>query len=557
MIKELQLENFLFIKKTNLQFSQSLNVITGETGAGKSVLLEAVKLILGKKARSGIVLAGENSASIHAEFDISRLNALKDNLVDRGLGNEDDPNLLLVSRTFKEEGGGRVFVNGIMTTAASLKEIGPYLMEIHGQNEHQTLLNPDTQRQMLDRMGSEAHKDNISQLKRVNTRRKALLQELAELESINQRATEKIEELELCIQDLAKLGLHNEAEEDELKEELKKLAHSEQILTSLQGAAANLLDSQEELGAVTRVYKAQDFLRRVSDYDEELGSLAERLEGLYYELKAIGTDLEYKAEETNLNPDRLYEVQTRLSEISRLCRKYSCSFKELFELNAKANEELEQLMQPDLAKNRVRKELAETNKEFESLLEKITSERGVLAKSLNSQVSAEMESLGFNAANFEARLLPIEPGAHGAEDIEFFVALNPGAPGGSLRKIASGGELSRVALSIKKVLATTDALPTLIFDEIDAGIGGKTAEAVAESLRKLGSEKQVLLVTHLHQIAKEGHKHYRVAKTVENDATKVEIKHVSGEERVEEIARMLGQTDAAGLDFAKTLLAQG
>lgn len=557
MIKELQLENFLFIKKTNLQFSQSLNVITGETGAGKSVLLEAVKLILGKKARSGVVLAGEKNASIHAEFDVSNLGALKESLMDKGLANEDDPNLLLISRTFREEGGGRVFVNGIMTTAASLKEIGPFLMEIHGQNEHQTLLNTTTQREMLDRMGSELHKTNLSELKVVNGRRRALLQQLAELESQNQRATERIEELELCIHDLAKLGLHNENEEEELKDELKKLAHAEQIITCLQGATASLTDSHEDTGAVTKTYKAVEFLRKISSFDCELENLAQRTESLYHELKAIATDIEYKGDETNLNPDRLYEIQTRLSEISRLCRKYNSDFKGLFALYKKANDELEQLMQPDVAKNKVRKELDETKKEFEKLLHNVTKEREALAKSLNAQVSEEMESLGFNAANFEARLLPTEPGSNGAEEVEFFVALNPGSPGGSLRKIASGGELSRVALAIKKVLATTDALPTLIFDEIDAGIGGKTAEAVAESLRKLGLEKQVLLVTHLHQIAKEGHKHYQVAKTVENDATKVQISQVSGEERVEEIARMLGQTDPAGLAFAKTLLAQG
>ncbi|MDD2624585.1 MAG: DNA repair protein RecN [Candidatus Riflebacteria bacterium] len=556
MIKELQLENFLFMKNASLAFSPGLNVITGETGAGKSIMLEAVKLILGKKSRTGIVMPGETTAKIQAEFDIKSLKPLKNKLEETGLLNEDEPDLLSVSRTFKEEGSGRVFVNGIMSTASVLKELGPYLMEIHGQNEHQTLLDPDTQKHLLDRTGSETHKNNLIELKATHKKRQQIIRQLSELESKTSRSAERIEELESILKDVMSLNLSNENEEEELKEESKILSHSEQILSNLRAATSIFSDNEEESGAVTKLYKAFESLRKISDFDNSLTELSERTGSLYYELKALQTDLEYKADETDLNPDRLYEVQARLTDISRVCRKLGCDFKGLFELKQKVNTELEELMQPDQTKDKLRIALAEIDKQYKSLLSEITAEREMLAKSLNEKVSAEMALLGFNSSVFEAKAEKTEPTSDGAENIEFYVSLNPGAPGGPLRKIASGGELSRVALAIKKVLATCDALPTLIFDEIDTGIGGKTAEAVAESLNKLGKEKQVLLVTHLHQIAKEGTCHFMVSKSIKENQTRINIAQVEGQERVEEIARMLGQTDSDGLSFAQTLLSK-
>lgn len=554
MIRELQLENFLFMEKANLSFSSGLNVITGETGAGKSVMLEAVKLILGKKARSNVVLQGENTAKIQAEFNIKGLSTLKKKLEEYGLENEDDEDTLCISRTFREEGNGKVFVNGIMTTATTLKEVGPYLIEIHGQNEHQTLLSPEVQRQLLDRTGSDEHKNNLENLKEAYKVKQQLMQQLSELENKGKKSAERIEELQDILQDLMKLNLDDVNEEENLKEELKILSHSEQILTNLQIAVTVLSGCDDAEGAVSSLYKAYEALRKISDYDSELSSFSAKIESIYYELQSIQRDLEAKAEDTNMNPERLYEVQSRLAEISRMCRKYSCDFKELFSIKENANKELEILMQPDQAKDKLRKALHEAEEKFLTLTHKVTEERKNLSKELNKKVSKEMETLGFNSAIFEATLEPTEPTSSGAENIEFCVSLNPGAPGGPLRKIASGGELSRVALAIKKVLASCDSLPTLIFDEIDTGISGKTAEAVAESLNKLGKEKQVLLVTHLHQIAKEGSYHFTVSKTVEDNKTRVNINQVNGETRVFEIARMLGRTDETGLSFARTLL---
>ncbi|MDD3146727.1 MAG: DNA repair protein RecN [Candidatus Riflebacteria bacterium] len=554
MIVEILLENFLFMKKAELAFSPGLNVITGETGAGKSVLLEAVKLLLGKKARTGLVLAGQTSAKIQAEFKITAHDELAAFLDETGFRNEESPETLSICRTFKEEGTGRVLVNGLLTTAAFLKQLGPYLMEIHGQNEHQTLLLPEIQKQLLDRTGNQSHKNFLAELKGVFRERQKLTERLLELENRQQQSTTRINELQTCIQELTALNLCDPNEEETLKDDLKRLSNSEQIIACLQQAVSMLSGTEEQAGATRQSFRAGEQLKKIAAFDSNFEECFQRASGLYYELKALEADLESMAENTGLDPERLQQVQERLAVISKTCRKYGTDFSGLFALKESISRELEELLTPDQTRDRLKKEYDVIDRQFKDITTRISKERHKLAEMLNRKVSQEMATLGFNAAIFKADLIPVNPGSGGAENVEFCVSLNPGSPGGPLRKIASGGELSRVALAIKKVLASCDALPTLVFDEIDAGIGGKTAEAVAESLRSLGNEKQVLLVTHLHQIAKEGSRHFTVNKTVSKDQTIVAIKSVEETERVEEIARMLGQTDTQGLEFARNLL---
>lgn len=555
MIREIFLENFLFMQKAELAFSPGLNVITGETGAGKSVLLEAVKLLLGKKARTGLVLSGQSSAKIQAEFDITGRETLAAVLDEAGFKNEEDPHSLSISRTFKDEGTGRVLVNGILTTAAFLKQIGPHLMEIHGQNEHQTLLLPDVQKQLLDRTGNQQHHKNLVELRQVHRERQKLTEKMLDLENRQQQSTTRIAELQNAIQELSALNLSDPEEENQLKEDLKRLSNSEQIITCLQTATGLLTGSDEQTGATMQCYRTLEQLKKIAGFDNRFEEFFQRSSNLYYELKALEKDLEAMAESTDLDPERLQKVQERLTAISRACRKYSSDFAGLFAIKDRISNELEELLAPDQTRDRLKKEFAAIDRQFQELSTKVSRERQKLAESLNKKVSSEMASLGFNAAVFKAELTAlVNPGAAGAESVEFNVSLNPGSPGGALRKIASGGELSRVALAIKKVLASSDELPTLVFDEIDAGIGGKTAEAVAESLRSLALNKQVILVTHLHQIAKEGNHHFMVSKTVKNEKTLVAICRVENNDRVEEIARMLGQTDIQGLEFARNLL---
>ncbi|HOY67608.1 MAG TPA: DNA repair protein RecN [Candidatus Ozemobacteraceae bacterium] len=553
MITELQLEQFLFMPDTHLEFTPGLNVITGETGAGKSILLEAVKLILGKKARSGLVLPGRTSARLQARFEIGGKSLLLAKLAEMGLTNEDDPATLLISRTFKAEGSDKVLINGIMTTATALRELGSYLMEIHGQNEHQTLLMPDIQRHLLDRMGGEAHQKRLDKLAQAFSEHRRLTRELDELETRLASGAERLETLTAALGELDALRLTDPEEEARLKEECHRLAHGEQLAETIAEALQSLDGDDESTGAVRLLHRALDAAQNAGTIDPGLTSFAGRLEALYYEAADISSALRREAD-VEFDPDRLSLVQSRLSAFQQACRRHRTDFAGLFPLIEGIRKEIGDLTAPDSSRARLRKALDEAERSLSTAAGDVSTARRTIAAKLEKQVSTIMEELGFHAARFSIGMKPVPVTTAGQEAIEFLVALNPGAPGGPLRKIASGGELSRVALALKQVLAEGDDLPTLLFDEIDAGIGGTTAEAVATSLERLSRKKQVVLVTHLHQIAKEADRHFTVTKRVIDGATEVRIGEVKKAEREAEIARMLGRTGSEGLAFARALL---
>lgn len=553
MISELQLEHFLFMPDAHIEFTPGLNVITGETGAGKSILLEAVKLILGKKARSGLVLPGRSSARLQARFDLSGLPAVKCRLSDSGLQNDDDPDTLLISRTFKAEGSDKVLINGIMTTSSALRDLGGSLMEIHGQNEHQTLLMPDVQRHLLDRMGGESHQKLLESLSSAYSAREKLRIEVENLEQRLASGAARLDQLATTLQDLEVLHLTTPDEELQLKNECHTLSHAEQLSESIEEVLHALDGSDDEGGAIRLLHRAREAAQQAGEIDQRVKGFSERLEALYYEASDISTGFRHEAD-VEYDPRRLSLIQSRLSSFQQACRRHKTDFAGLFTIIEAMKAEIAELTAPDSSRTRLKKAFDEADLRLSKTAADVTEARRAIAGRLEKQVSSVMEQLGFNSARFTIDIKPSHIGASGQETIEFLVALNPGAPAGPLRRIASGGELSRVALALKQVLAEGDELPTLLFDEIDAGIGGTTAEAVAESLERLSRKKQVVLVTHLHQIAKEAERHFTVSKRVEAGETVVRIGEVRKTEREAEIARMLGRTGAEGLAFAKALL---
>ncbi len=553
MISELQLEHFLFMPDAHIEFTPGLNVITGETGAGKSILLEAVKLILGKKARSGLVLPGRPAARLQARFDLSGQPALKTRLADAGLLNDDDPDTLLISRTFKTEGSDKLLINGIMTTSAALRDLGGLLMEIHGQNEHQTLLVPEVQRHLLDRMGGETHQKLLYALSSAHAEHERIHREFENLEQRLESGAARLDQVSAVLQDLEALRLTGPDEEELLREECHKLAHAEQLSESIAEVIHILEGDDEKDGAIRHLHLAREAALQAGGIDPRLKVFAERLEALYYEASDIASGFRHEAD-VEYDPKRLSFVQARLSAFQQACRRHRTDFAGLFCLIESMKREVAELTAPDSSRNRLKQALNEAAARLAEAADDVTKARRAIAARLEKQVSTVVEQLGFNAARFTIEMRPVQIGPAGQETIEFLVSLNPGAPGGPLRKIASGGELSRVALALKQILAEGDELPTLLFDEIDAGIGGTTAEAVAESLERLSRKKQVVLVTHLHQIAKEADRHFTVTKQVIGGETIVRIGEVRKTEREAEIARMLGRTGAEGLAFAKALL---
>ncbi|RCK80364.1 MAG: DNA repair protein RecN [Candidatus Ozemobacter sibiricus] len=556
MLTELVLENFLFVREAHLTFGPGLNVITGETGAGKSLLLEGVKLILGKKGKAGLVLPGAAAAKVHAVFDLSRVPGPRAVLDRLGFTNEETPASLVITRTFRPEGSDKIFINGILATSSALKDLGRSLMEIHGQNEHQTLLQPETQRRLLDRTGGDLHARRLLDLRQAWETRQALQRQLDDLEERLQHGSRRLADLEDTLRVLDGLDLRDPGEEEALRHEADRLSHAEAIASALQTGAAALGGSDDQVGAVGLLRRTRDALFDILPHAPDLAPLHGRLESLFYEVEDIDKDLRAAAEAVVFDPERLAWVQNRLGEIHRACRRFGTDPAGLLALREDATREMAELTAPDSTREQLRTALAQAQARYSELATATSSARRQLAIQLQKLVSQAMDGLGFATAKFQVEFRPLDPGPEGAETVEFLVGLNPGTPAGPLRKIASGGELSRVALALKRVLARGDDLPTLLFDEIDAGIGGTTAEAVAASLRELGATKQVLLVTHLHQIAKEGDRHFTVVKSVANDRTEVTINLVQGRDREAEIARMVGRTDDDGRAFARSLLAR-
>ena len=555
MIKELHLENVLFIKESHLEFRPGLNVITGETGAGKSILLESIKLLLGKKGRSGLVLPGREQARVQAEIDLHGQEGVKLALQELGLLNEDDPERLIIVRTFRATGSDKVMVNGSLTTTSALKQIGVYLMEIHGQNEHQTLLENRVQRRLLDRTGGTAHLKKLEELSDLYKRSREACRHLQEMEAKLSRGTSRLEELQILLKELETLALTSPDEEMNLREEANRFMHVETIASGVAEAKQAFSGEENRQGISQLARIARDQISNAVEHDPGLKPFLERLKSLTIESGDLEQELERFSEHLVYDPVRMALLQDRLGTIGRLCRRHSCDGAGLFALSDALKREIGELTAPDNTLARIRNELLELEKYLKKVAGLVSERRSRLAETLGRQVTKELTTLGFPYARLLVALQPCELGPEGTETVEIQVAFNPGAPAGALRKIASGGELSRVALALKKVLARNDDLPTLIFDEVDTGIGGTTAEKVARCLKDLSAEKQVLLVTHLHQIAKEGEAHFVVGKTVfKGKETRIDIAEVSGTAREEEIARMLGDVSKKGQAFARSLL---
>lgn len=554
MLKELILQDFLFVEYVELDFDKGLNVITGETGAGKSLLLEGIKLILGKKAKSGLVKNRKNITKIHAIFDVSRQNNVIEILKNYDLLDSDSPNILSITRTLKQEGSDKIFVNGILTNLSVIKELGKHLIEIHGQNEHQTLLLPDIQLELLDRYGGINHQQNTFEAKKIYLELKKLKNELESIEKQKKYNISRLAELEESIQTIENLNLSDKHELSNLQQEAKLLANLEKIAKNLI-SIRNLIDGVDDtIGVFQAVKKVKDQVSEIAQYYENAQGLVNKINTIYLELADFSHEISKLADKIEFDPERLNYLNERIANIDRVCRRFNTNFEGLFETLENLKNEYSYLTAPDFKIDALQDKINKLEVEFNVIINKISTERKKLAEQLKNDIMKSLDGLGFGRVEFEIRLNKIEPSAIGAESVEFLVSLNPGVEPEPLKKVASGGELSRLALAIKQVLAQADELPTLLFDEIDTGIGGKTAETVANKLHDLSKHKQIILVTHLHQIAKEADAHFVVEKKYKSNDTIVEIKKISGQQREVEIARMIGNTDQKTQEFAKKLL---
>lgn len=531
MLLSLALRDFVIVDRLELEFGSGFSVLTGETGAGKSILIDALSLALGERGEVGMVRAGCDKAEITAEFDIAPLPDLQRWLSEHELA---DGAACLLRRILHLDGRSRAFINGTPATMQQLREVGDFLVDIYSQHAHHSLLKAATQRDVLDDFAGLRHLSaevasayqrwHSSHLRRVESERNAAAyaEELAELRDL--------------VRELSQLNPSAE-EWDALQQEHSRLTHAASLLEGSEQCRDWLTEG--EASALRQLAAAQHKLRELADYDPSLQESLESLEAAEIHLAETDRFLKKYLTRTELDPQRLDEIEGRIQSLHAAARKLRVRPEQLAEVLAQRQArttELEGLAEDGAL---AREEQAAW-RDYENKAAALSQGRLAAAAKLAQLVSAEMQRLSLAGGRFEVLLTPQQASAHGLEQVEFLVAGHAGMEARPLAKVASGGELSRISLAIRVTTAQQGATPTMIFDEVDVGIGGSVAEIVGQLLKRLGETRQVLVITHLPQVAALGTQHFCVSKSLQNGATLSRIERLDQTQRVEEIARMLG-----------------
>jgi DNA repair protein RecN (Recombination protein N) len=533
MLRRLLIQDFVLVDRLELDFRTGFGALTGETGAGKSILLDALSLLLGERADGGVVRTGRERADLVAEFELAPDSpAIAWLLAQELVGDE---GVLLVRRVVDAGGRSRAYINGFPATATQLREVGEFLADIHGQHAHQALLRADAQRELLD-----VHAGLREAAREVGN----LYREWQAARRAREEAEKGIEALQHerdllahQVHELQALDFSIEAWEG-LNQEHARLANAASLLEGAEMALNAVSDGEAPLAS--EIERIATRLSELSAYDQSLGELAQLISEAAIRLEEAGHGLRRYRDRVDLDPARLNEIEQRIEAVVGAARKYRVPPDGLPELLTVSASRLESIStQADPAALQAREEAA--HKTFLTRAHKLSAGRSKAAQELGKAVTAAMQDLAMAGGRFEIALLPEPDGSvNGLERIEFQVAANPQQPLRALAKVASGGELSRIGLSIQVITSESQAVPTLIFDEVDAGIGGRVAEIVGRRLRELGSNRQVLCVTHLPQVAAQANWQWRVQKESGKAGTVSRLVELDDAGRVEEIARMLG-----------------
>ena len=551
MLIELRIRDYAVIHDLTLELGSGLSALSGETGAGKSIIVGALSLLLGERASSDRVRSGAERAMVEAVFDVSGHPKLMAQVSDLGIEAEDG--LLILRREVAAAGRNRAWINESPTTARTVGDLGRSLVDLHGQHEHQTLLRKDTQRHILDAFG-EAEPDAIAVAEEFQglSRLEAQLKELREH---RQELASRVDFLRFQMNELDEANV-KPGEEKELSEEGRCLENSEELLGEATRVHGELYATE---GAVTeRISALVKTLARLREWDSSLGGPHDELREAYHSLTEVGRDLNHYVGTVRHDPGRLEEVRSRLDLIHSLKRKYGPTSEEVVAARERVQGELSELEDGAWDEDILAADVESMRSSLASTAARLSSKRREAAVRLEEEVEALLPDLGLQAATFKVQMdaLP-EVRSHGAETVEFLVSVNTGFPPSALARVASGGELSRVMLTLKAILAQVDEVPTLVFDEIDAGIGGQVASLVAAKLKDVARYHQVFVVTHLPQLASRARSHLLVEKSDGEGLAASDVKGLSGDARVREIARMLcGDPESeTSQDHARELLA--
>ena len=533
MLRTLSIRDFVIVDRLDLEFQPGFTVLTGETGAGKSILIDALAAVLGERAESGLVREGKEKAEVSAEFSAVRVPALVKYLEENDLAG--DQGECLLRRVIETSGRSRAYVNGRPATAQQLKDIGEYLIEIHGQHAHQSLLRAGSQRDLVD--GYAGATELAGHVAEAHRRWQEIRRQLAALETDAQALAAEREQLDWQAKELEALAFRDE-EWDELQAEHRRLAHAASLIEAVQFALDVL--SEGEVSTLTAVASVQSRLQGMVDFDAKLKDLLDVLEPAQIQLQETVYGLRHYQQRLELDPQRLREVEARLDAVHTAARKFKLQIEDIPERLRKIKARLAELA-AGFDADALRQRESEAQKAYRDLAGKLSGARKKGAADLSKRVTASMQVLAMAGGAFEISLNALAEGnAHGQEQIEFLVAGHAGATPRPLAKVASGGELSRVSLATQTVTSQVAAVPTLIFDEVDAGIGGRVAEIVGVMLKTLGRKHQVMCVTHLPQVAAAGDHQWQVSKAAANGKAASAVAVLDRDARVEEIARMLG-----------------
>jgi DNA repair protein RecN (Recombination protein N) len=542
MLRALEVRDFVLIEHASLELAAGFTALTGETGAGKSLLVDAIELLVGGRGDAAFVREGAERAELSGEFEVSK--AVEAWLAERDLAG--DPGSVMLRRSLDRAGRSRCYINGHPATLAQLKEAGEWLVDLHGQHAHQSLLRASAQRELLDaHAGAEALARETAQAFRDWKRLEQVAAEASA--QFAQREAERADIAER-LDHLHKLG-PREGEWDEVAAEHKRLQHGSSLLAGAQSSLEALAEADG--AALAQLRAVANRLRALSEHDAKLQPVLALLDSAEVQAAEAVRELRNYASRVELDPDRLQQVEARIEALHAAARRHRVRPEELPARLAELEQRLHEL---ELAVNpqALEREVAAARTRYEAAAKKLSAKRGAGAEGLSKAVTAAMQQLAMQAGRFDVALTKLDdPSAQGAEAIDFEVASHPSLPLRPLARVASGGELSRISLAIQLVAAKASPVATLVFDEVDAGIGGAVAQTIGRSMKRLGKERQVLCVTHLPQVAASADTQWTVSKSA---SLKIRVQRLDRAARIDELARMLGGTETTARKHAAELL---
>lgn len=536
MLTSIQVRNFAIIDAVEIEFSSGMTVLTGETGAGKSILVDSLGFVLGERGSSGLVRSGAKRAEFTAEFDLAKLPAAREWLEEQMLDQDDECNL---RRVIGADGRSRAFINGNSVPLQSLKTLGEMLLDIHGQHFHRSLARREVQRNVLDYFGGLT--DLSAATRNAFNKWNELADQLRELESADNDRSARLELLRFQLGEMETLDLQP-GEYETLSTERSKLQNSGRLAEGVNLTLQRLYDADEG-NAHSLLADATQTIENLAGMDTSLASTLSILQEATINVSEAAESLRRYGDSLDMDPARQNWVEERLDAVINIARKHKIEPEDIYALHDRLSKQLDDLLHVEERGAELQEAVSDAEKAFQKFAKKLSAGRKKAAKAFSSAVTSAMAGLGMPGGVFEVSIEPRDLNdarASGLDSVEYLISANPGQKPMPLSKVASGGELSRMSLAIQVIASDGSAIPTMVFDEVDSGVGGSVAEMVGLRLREIGQSRQVFCVTHLPQVASLGDNHFRIVKLTDGTTTKTTIAKLSRDERVEEIARMLG-----------------